>query len=171
MIRYTEERETVIWFAGLISTDGIARNSSHSKGLAFAIYSAEEDWLKVIKSKLNIIEISSRIIKRERKKGDAFGKTMFTLWLNNPRKIALLFNKYNVVEFFNPRKWKIVKGGIKNYKRMNSYSKYTPQEDSIIQNNLHLSNRELANLFKKRTINSIVSRKSRLGLHRREKKQ
>lgn len=155
------EREIVVWLAGLLSTDGSVTNSSHSRGLAFSIFSSETDWLRLIKDKLGTIEITG-LIKPQKDK--AWGTNRHYIWLHNPRKIALLFDKYNVKEFFNPRKWKLVEKGIEYYKNSANRSRYTLKEIEVIKSNLHLSNKEIADLLKERDVQSVAHLKLRLGL-------
>jgi hypothetical protein len=155
----TEEREIVIWLAGLVSTDGTVKNSSKSKGLAFCVYSGEPDWLEAIERKVNTIGITGLI---KQSSGKRFG-IAFWLWLHNPRKIALLFYKYSVESYFNPRKWKIVKSGIEYYKSTKNRSRYSLAEDTIIKTNLHLPNKEIALLLEDRDAESVAHRKMYLG--------
>jgi len=161
------EREIVIWLAGLLSTDGSVKNSHNSRGLAYCIYSSEIDWLQLIKNRLQNIGISCLIKPKRRKKmqNNAYGnKEGYFLWLHNPRKIALLFDKHSVKEFFNPRKWKLIEEGIKYYKNSANRSRYTFREIEIVKSNIHLSNKEIADLLKERDIQSVVHLKWRLGL-------
>jgi hypothetical protein len=98
------EKEIVVWLAGLVSTDGTVKNSNKSVGLAFCVYSGELDWLRVIERNMANLGIDTLI---RPSTGKRFGKA-YWIWLHNPRKIALFFDRYSVERYFNPRKWKLV---------------------------------------------------------------
>jgi hypothetical protein len=152
MIDSSIEREIVIWLAGLISTDGCVRHSNKdSLALQYQFCSVEPDWINLVKEKLAIIEIPSTILHQKRfEHGDFLRRekkfrmreySVCQLYLNNPRKITLLFDKYNCKEWFNPRKWKIIEAGIEYYKeewilhQSGNRSLYSTEEiETIIKN-------------------------------------
>lgn len=141
------EREIVIWVAGLISTDGNARN--HGKGtksIGYTICSVEEDWLNLIKNKLMLIDIPSKILTQKRSEKGRLEKSFYPreyfvsqLYINNPAKLTLLFDTYNCKEWFNPRKWRMIEQSIDFYKHLNTAGNKLPYTEGekmlIIKNN------------------------------------
>ena len=150
--------KTILWLAGLLSTDGVVKNSSKSKGLAFCIYSSEKDWLEIILERIKEIGLSG-IIREVTRKGSLAKKRKYYLWLHNPRKIALLFEKYHAEKFFNPRKMRIIKIALKYYKNNKNRSRYSEEEKKILKENYHLSNKELAKLLEDRDEQSVYYHK------------
>jgi len=99
------EREIVIWLAGLLSSDGCVGKRKDSKTVRYIIYSTELDWLEKIKPKLLTIDIESTLGKVDNclsKQGCYF------IYLKDPYKITTLLIKHKVSEYMNPRKWLIV---------------------------------------------------------------
>lgn len=155
------EREIALWLACLFSTDGSVKNSNHSHGLAFCGFSVDYDWLLMIQNKAKTIGIETSIKETKIKKEQRIGKkTPYYIWFNNPRKIALLFDKHNCEEWFNPRKWKRIKEALEFYKLTKSHSRYSKEEDNILRENLGcLSQKEIAKLLDDRDEQSVSHRK------------
>lgn len=158
-----KEKITIIWLGGLISTDGVVKNQTKNKiPLSYCLYSKEKDWLKLVLRRINEIGLYATI--RNHTTCSFSKDPMYALWLFNPRKITLLFNKYNLKNFFNPRKWKLINMAMDHYKNNKGKPIYTKWEDEIIKKNIHLSNKKIANLLKNRDKMSVAHRKWRLGL-------
>jgi len=161
------EESTVIWLIGLISTDGQVLNQQQQNGVSFRLFSVEEDWLQTIQNSLNVITIKSTFHKPS--------KTSKILYLNNPYKICMLFDKYNCKSFCNPRKWKLIKEAIDFYKSSNYYSKretkkWIKYEKDVIKNNYKIKTDKEIGKILNRKISQIKSMRQRMKLLKRENK-
>lgn len=110
----SQERETIIWLAGLISTDGtIVDGRNHHHGFRFSVATVEEDWAAVMTARLREIGIGSsnyhyRVIKSSVPNYTGRTYPEGYILLGNPRAIVDLFLLYHCEKFFNPRKWQRV---------------------------------------------------------------
>jgi len=144
----SKERETIIWLARLISTDGWIQWSYKQTGcISFGISSVEKEWLKLIQRRLEEIGLNSNIGKNK-------------LYLHNPRKLLVLFTKYNCGSYFNPRKWQRVASSEEIYQRKKHFIRFSSEEDQIV-----LSDEPIKSILKKlpsRTYAVIWDRRKRL---------
>ena len=110
------KKETIIWLAGLISTDGtIIDRRKWKHGFRFVIFTVEKDWASRIQDVLKKSGIDTSINWRSRPKlvkicgvqckvVRAEGRVQ----LCKTRQIVDQFIKFNCEEYFSPRKWKKV---------------------------------------------------------------
>ena len=159
------EEQITIWLVGLISTDGQIANHQQQNGVSFRLFSVEKDWLDTIKIKLCSIGIKSTFHKPQ--------PTSKVLYLNNPYKICMLFDKYNVKTFCCPRKWKLIKEAINFYKSKKYYLKesnrksWTLNERKIIKNNFKFKTDKEIGKMLDRNLSQIKAERQRLGLLKR----
>jgi len=95
------EEKTVIWLAGLVSTDGSVIQRKNRK-ITYVIYSAEKEWLERIR-----IELAKAGIKSKVSDTRAPSNVCYILNIHNPRKITKLFRKYAENWMIN-RKYRII---------------------------------------------------------------
>jgi len=101
------EKETIIWLAGLISTDGSIVHRVRHGGYRLRVSSVEREWLNLVQKRLKEIGIKSRIDPPQ-------GRARI-IEINDTEQVLNLFVKYSCQQFFNPRKWKIVREALQYY--------------------------------------------------------
>lgn len=172
-----QKEKIITWLAGLISTDGslkIRKGIGYCTGML--IYSTEKAWLERIKSKLAEIEIDSKITPRFYGKNSFKpGNEYYSLYIHRPREVIPLFREYHCEEFFNPRKWKNVLEACNYYsknpleRRYISLKCWSQEEERILKENFHLSDKELEELLPLRSRKAIQHHRLKLGLKRIDK--
>lgn len=165
-----KEHEILIWLIGLISTDGSVREQTHKAGYTLMVFSKEKNWIKRIKTVLSTIDIETSIWTRNRK--TSFGiAIMNCLYLQNPRKIFGLFQKYSDLEqFCNPRKWQIIQKAILYYKKALPHWRFTDDDIKFINEHYKsMTDKEIAEALGKKLLSadSIKQKRLKLGIWKR----
>lgn len=145
-------RETIIWLAGLLSTDGTARlTGPHKNSMRYTIYSCERDWLEQVKTRLSEVGIKSTIYEMEAK-GKVGEAVEYVLHVHQPYRITRFLRKY-AEGFMIQRKWSnVISAYRENYspdhwimRRERKFGFWTPEEDQfLIQNYGKMPYREIA---------------------------
>lgn len=133
-------RETIIWFAGLLSTDGTIRLRK-KRTLNYRIYSSEREWLEQIASKLSDVGIKTSIYCDKARYG--WGNYIICgLTMQMPYRVTQLLKKY-AKGFMMERKWRRVVSaypeGFHNLRPKDIGKKYTPwtsEEDRFLAENI-----------------------------------
>lgn len=110
----TNTRETLIWLAGLISTDGCI--AKHGNGYQIrAVTTMELDWANKIIKKLEKIEIDASIHIHKPGKESFTNKNFYCVHLKQPANVFKLFQQHKLIEWFIDRKRRLVEKAIYFY--------------------------------------------------------
>lgn len=129
-------RETIIWLAGLLSTDGsVSRQTRPKHAVRYRIASTEKDWLEQIANKLSEVGIKTSIEPRKRKLGPTnfipyTPRHLYGYCLNilEPYRITVLLRKY-ATGFMMKRKWEKVLSAYPDGKK---FTRWTKEEDEFL---------------------------------------
>lgn len=149
------KEKTIIWLAGLLSTDGSVRRRKDYAN--YSVATVEKDWADVMVNRLSEIGISSHITPPNGK------RACYVITLHNPYKITLFLKKY-ALDFLSPRKRKLVQTAYPYRPRY--VENWTSKEDIFIkQNAILMSDIQMANHLG-RTVKAVEGRRLRLGLNK-----
>lgn len=155
--RMDKLERTIIWLAGLLSTDGVVqggKSKNHQRFCFFAVYSVEKPWLQIIQERLAEIQIRSTIHFKDRKHR--------RIQIHNPRYVRELFLRFDCGKFFNPRKWKRI---TESYQFV-SKRLFNPEEIEFIEKNVGTTDQEMAKILN-RTKGAVYGYRWRNGIKKR----
>jgi len=129
-------RETIIWLAGLLSTDGCVYPAGKKKNsLHYTISSSEREWLEQIAEKLHRVGMKTKIRRREEKvsakstiRYNAPYRVIFYMTICEPYLITVFLRKY-AKDFMMERKWNMVLSAYPNGKK---YTDWNSEEDQFL---------------------------------------
>jgi len=163
MINEKELEKTIVWLAGLLSTDGVvqAGQGEQQKYCFFVVYSTEQDWLQVIHDRLRDVGLKSKI------HWNPEDLRHCRIQILDPFRVRELLIKYDCEKFFNPRKWKRIIGAYQAGVHRRFWT--LEEEEWLKENYMRYSDNELAKKFN-RSVGAILQKRYQLKLFKRRGK-